>query len=537
MPLSALVRPVVLSFGALGLTSCPAFDGTLGQRAAGEAPALKVAAAEETTTDDEHEDPGAWPNDEVEAEVERVAHDVDFAHVHRDGTLAKPTYSRLHSELDPERVLVSIAKETIVRAEPRWGAKRIGYLRAGAIVGRAADATTTHHCSGGWYRIEPEGYVCVGKTASLDPSHPIAVAAGRRPNRSEPLPYTYGRSRFPTPPFYVRVPTEKQQKIAEPDLRKHLRLQRVDPWKDVELGAIPEFLRNNRPARTLRGYTHSSRSVYTGRARVDSGFAFVSLFESGGRRFGLTVDMDVLPLDRVKPVQPSDFAGVELDDNVTLPLVFVMTRYAMVFEGDPRTTGIKPGRKLAFREAVPITGKRVRAGSVRYYETKGGGWLRDEHLVRVNPMRRRPGWAKPGRTWLDVSILKQTLVAYVGTKPVYATLVSTGAAGLGDPEKTHSTVRGRFLIHTKHVTATMSSDEVGDAFDLRDVPYVQYFTDGYALHAAYWHNSFGKPRSHGCINLSPRDAMWLFEWTDPPVPAAWHGAMSLREGTLVSVHP
>jgi lipoprotein-anchoring transpeptidase ErfK/SrfK len=78
---------------------------------------------------------------------------------------------------------------------------------------------------------------------------------------------------------------------------------------------------------------------------------------------------------------------------------------------------------------------------------------------------------------------------------------------------------------------------VGDEFELRGVPYVQYFTQGYALHAAYWHNDFGRPRSHGCINLSPRDAQWLFEWTDPPVPSAWHGAMSLHHGTLVSVHP
>jgi lipoprotein-anchoring transpeptidase ErfK/SrfK len=174
---------------------------------------------------------------------------------------------------------------------------------------------------------------------------------------------------------------------------------------------------------------------------------------------------------------------------------------------------------------------------VRYLEVKGGGWLRDESLTRVNPMKKTPGWATPGRSWLDISILKQTLIAYEGTTPVYATLVSTGADGLGDPKDTHSTVRGQFLIHTKHVTATMSGDELGDEFDLRDVPYVQYFREGYALHAAYWHDSFGKPRSHGCINLSPADARWLFHWSDPPVPPAWHGAMTLRNGTLVYVHP
>jgi lipoprotein-anchoring transpeptidase ErfK/SrfK len=136
-----------------------------------------------------------------------------------------------------------------------------------------------------------------------------------------------------------------------------------------------------------------------------------------------------------------------------------------------------------------------------------------------------------------VSIRNQTLVAYEGEVPVYATLVSTGAEGLLDAETHRATVQGDFLIHTKHVTSTMDSDVEGDAYDLRDVPYVQYFSGGTALHAAFWHDAFGTPRSHGCINLSPLDARWLFDWSEPRVPRPWHGAMSLLGGTLVRVHP
>ena len=54
---------------------------------------------------------------------------------------------------------------------------------------------------------------------------------------------------------------------------------------------------------------------------------------------------------------------------------------------------------------------------------------------------------------------------------------------------------------------------------------------------AYWHDDFGTPRSHGCVNLAPNDAAWLFAWTKPDVPEAWHGALSLRKGTLVYIHP
>ena len=108
---------------------------------------------------------------------------------------------------------------------------------------------------------------------------------------------------------------------------------------------------------------------------------------------------------------------------------------------------------------------------------------------------------------------------------------------MGDPAETHSTVRGTYTIHSKHVSATMDGDEAaGDSYDLRDVPYIQYFFEGYALHGAFWHDDFGKPRSHGCINLAPTDAAWLFEWTDPVVPPDWHGAVNAEGGTLVWTH-
>ncbi len=75
-------------------------------------------------------------------------------------------------------------------------------------------------------------------------------------------------------------------------------------------------------------------------------------------------------------------------------------------------------------------------------------------------------------------------------------------------------------------------------FELRDVPWIQYFASGYALHGAYWHDVFGIPRSHGCINLAPIDARYVFMWTDPPVPSGWHGiniGSDMGQGTAVVV--
>ena len=168
----------------------------------------------------------------------------------------------------------------------------------------------------------------------------------------------------------------------------------------------------------------------------------------------------------------------------------------------------------------------------------GSQWVDDRYASRLAPAPRMPKWGKTGEKWIDINVTKQLLVAYEGEKPVYATLVSTGEAGLDDPATTKSTKRGIFRIHTKHISATMASDEVGEEFELRDVPYVQYFDkEGYALHGAYWHDRFGVPKSHGCINLAPEDARRIFHWTEPQVPAGWHGVLLPLRGTILFVHP
>jgi lipoprotein-anchoring transpeptidase ErfK/SrfK len=164
--------------------------------------------------------------------------------------------------------------------------------------------------------------------------------------------------------------------------------------------------------------------------------------------------------------------------------------------------------------------------------------LSDRDASRLDPAKRLPGWAVKGEKWIDVNITKQALVLYEGTRPVYATLISSGEAGLEDPARTTATKRGIFRIHSKHVATTMSSDEVGEEFELRDVPYVQYFDDGgHAIHGAYWHDKFGIPKSHGCINLAPEDARRIFFWTEPEVHDGWHGAFESLRGTVVFIHP
>jgi lipoprotein-anchoring transpeptidase ErfK/SrfK len=110
-----------------------------------------------------------------------------------------------------------------------------------------------------------------------------------------------------------------------------------------------------------------------------------------------------------------------------------------------------------------------------------------------------------GAKWIDVDLSTQTLTAYVERTPVLTTRVSTGI-------RKYPTIVGTFRIYVKYRSARMRGGYGADRYDLPNVPYVMYFYRGYGLHGTYWHNNFGTPMSHGCVNLSTPDAGWLFNW-------------------------
>lgn len=116
-----------------------------------------------------------------------------------------------------------------------------------------------------------------------------------------------------------------------------------------------------------------------------------------------------------------------------------------------------------------------------------------------------------GVHWIDVNLSEQTLYAYEGNTIVASFLVSTGVPAF-------PTVTGQFHVYMKFVYTDMS----GDGYYLPNVPYTMYFYKGYGIHGTYWHNNFGHPMSHGCVNMYTPDAEWVYYWA--PM------------GTLVNVH-
>jgi hypothetical protein len=499
---------------------------------AGDGPRLSSVRAAVLPAPVEHEpQPAAAP---VEEELGAAPLASSFASAASPAALGAGAASHAREHADAGPVLVSTARTTFVYEAPSFEARRLGYLRAGQVVSRESEASGFEGCPGGFFEIRPRGYVCAGDWASTDPDHPAARALSARADRAAPLPYRYGLSRFPTPPLYTRVPTYAERAQHEPELHYHVRHQGSSPWRHLVMEPLPGSLAGGGSAPTFDGDTQRGAALVTGRAIPGSGFAFLSLFEVDGYQYGLSTDLAVMPLDRLTPVTPSLFKGFALSEQTTLPVAFVLSRQAALETGDPGGK-LFVKRPLEFREAVPLSGNRARVAGVTYHETRWGDWIREHRLLIAPPLSRPPSFALAGRRWLDVSILNQTLIAYEGTRPVFVTLVSTGRDGLSSAGE-HATVQGTFVIHTKHTTWNMGRGAGREAYDLREVPYVQYFHDGFALHGTYWHDGFGSPRSHGCVNLSPADARFLFEWTEPAVPERWHGAFG-ADGTIVFIHP
>lgn len=337
----------------------------------------------------------------------------------------------------------------------------------------------------------------------------------------------------------------------------------------------------------------------TGLSFVD---AFITHDEDVTRRFAVTVDMRLIPATKVKPDTGSPFHGVEITEATPMPFAFVSRRGAKTWRLIKGKDEAREDADTPRRAVVPLTGNaRLKAGK-RFYQIARmpTRWLQADDVGVVSTPSTFPPEADRGEKWIDVSLVQQTLVLYEGRKPVYATLVSTGRDRLGDPKTTLATPQGTFRIQSKHIAAAMDSEEnssvsggtrtgqklthSGDAeatvarllaaekagqklshdddlrlknikrgrhpeygvtmrrgsggFELRDVPWIQYFAAGYAIHGAYWHDVFGTPRSHGCINLAPIDARYVFMWTGPAVPEGWHGinvSEDFGQGTLIRI--
>lgn len=278
--------------------------------------------------------------------------------------------------------------------------------------------------------------------------------------------------------------------------------------------------------------------------RMMKGFyvAIDKTFQWDGRTWYKTTKGLVTPSANFWQTEGSDFKGVEIDgENIRLPIGWVMggRETAPTYEINPETKQITTkGSKKKF-EMVQLEYMYQAVRDTDYFQMADGSWIRDAHIRMTTP-GKRPAEVGENERWIDVDISEQTLVVFEGDRPVYATLISSGKES-SIKAKDHSTPRGMWRIRDKHVVATMDGDgtAAGDLpYSIEDVPYVMYFHKSYATHGAFWHRNYGVQMSHGCVNLAPLDAKWIFFYADPPLPPGFHGNWSSEDnkGSMVVVH-
>ena len=163
-------------------------------------------------------------------------------------------------------------------------------------------------------------------------------------------------------------------------------------------------------------------------------------------------------------------------------------------------------------------------------------FVRAEHLHIITAEEISPISPEipPAEKHLEIHLPEQLVVAYEGDQAVYMARTATGARFRdGD----YRTPVGTYMTNRKRPSRHMAAGDLADAnsYDLPGVPWVCYLMEnGISFHGTYWHNNYGRERSHGCVNLSPRDAQWVYRWTNP------HGALEAetigeKDGTMVKV--
>ena len=375
--------------------------------------------------------------------------------------------------------------DMIVFDGPSRIAARRGVTQAGARL-RLFGAKRGAGCQGKWLLVGPVAWVC-SDAADLSGDEPSAAGF---PSGADGLPFPYFFAGRDGANAYARLETAGE---AAPD-------------RELEGGWA---------------------------------VAIVDQRASHGERWGKTTKGQWISMREIFPAHPSLFHG-DTVTNGTIDFAWVLPERANVFAAPTmaKPTGVRVRlERVGWREekATPI-GAMVRISADAATSAE---WMlaRDLAHPSISVPPADVGGADTTERWIDVHLASQTLVAYEGTKPVFATLVSSGR---GAPKSGSETPVGVHRVWVKIATSTMDNverDDVGKHYSMEEVPYVQFFDKAVAIHGAYWHAGFGKVRSHGCVNVAPLDARWLFGWTSPRLPAGWAAAYptKLEPGSAVRV--
>lgn len=236
-----------------------------------------------------------------------------------------------------------------------------------------------------------------------------------------------------------------------------------------------------------------------------AGFNFVTTnTEEGGfvrTANGLWLKAETLSTD----VATSRFAGVRLKPEelpYSVAWLLVHVRPSLTPGGPSNSEA-----PVILRYETVYIYDRVMVDGWYWYQIGVDKWVKQTQVAMIQPIER-PEDVDTER-WVSVDLYEQVLIAYEGTTPVFATLISSGLAEWPTNE-------GLFHVYVRFPRTVMAGAYGRpDFYYLQEVPWTMYFDNDIALHGAYWHDGFGYRRSHGCVNMSITDAKWIYDWMAP----------------------
>ncbi len=203
-------------------------------------------------------------------------------------------------------------------------------------------------------------------------------------------------------------------------------------------------------------------------------------------------------------VEISQFTGVKVNSQPERPFGWMVVDfwYSEAPDTEPSPTALKLPRYTFFEVFDAVTGED---GWI-WYNIGDSRWVRQTYVSLVEPTPR-PEEIGENEFWVEVDLYEQSFAAYEGDRMVYAGLVSSGL----NRWPTHE---GLFQVWDRQLATKMSGAEGKiDYYFIEDVPHTMFFDYDIALHGAYWHDRFGYKHSHGCVNMPPYAAEWVFNWS------------------------
>jgi hypothetical protein len=477
----------------------------------------------------------------------------------------------------PKRIFAS-RFVVAIRESPAETATRIGRMRAGSVLNAKTSAPVGFtDCPAGWYELETGGFVCSRREVIAFDGDRLPEVRFRQPRMADPLPYEFGYIRSEVP-VYRRPPTDEEAMEHEgwrppapegaegaegnstapsaggtttdapaPDAPRPAPAAdeptptsapsgpRPAPTPPVSgaptavvaaaapEGGVPVEAVSEEPPEPVTLESLRGEGVVHHRAMRGFWVSLDRRIRSGPRSYWRTQSSLFVPARAITTRPGSTFAGLALDETTTLPVGFISRRQGINAESMDERGRLRRARRMYHRDSFAIAREET-VGNRLYYVTAEGLYYRADQVLKVDRIEREAR-IPAGVKWIEVNLENQTLVAYDGDRPMYVTLISSGRVKRrGDEDHDHHTPTGVFRIREKHITNTMDGDGtvVDGPYSIEDVPYVQYFWRSFAFHTAFWHDNFGRTKSHGCVNMSPADSRWLFNWTTPGLPGGWH---------------